>query len=108
MNENNSLQIVRILLGNWCMLYIKYDSQGKMYFLLWFTIVTADKSVMQKIKPGVPWWLSGLRIWHCPCCGAGLIPGPGTSTQCRGGPKQTNKQASKQTNKQKQDENTHT
>ena len=37
---------------------------------------------------GVPWWLSGLRIQHghcrgssC-CCGAGLIPGLGTSA-CR-------------------------
>ena len=29
--------------------------------------------------PGVPWWLSGLRIWHCHCCGAALIPGSGTS-----------------------------
>ena len=32
----------------------------------------------------VPWWLSGLRIWHCHCsgsgycCDAGLIPGPRT------------------------------
>ena len=27
---------------------------------------------------GVPWWwLSGLRIQHCHCCGIGLIPGPG-------------------------------
>ena len=31
----------------------------------------------------VPWWLSGLRIWHCHCygssccCGAGSIPGQG-------------------------------
>ena len=24
---------------------------------------------------GVPWWLSKLRIWHCHCCGTGLIPG---------------------------------
>ena len=38
----------------------------------------------------VPWWRSGLRIWHChscslECCfGAGLIPGPRTSAchQC--------------------------
>ena len=28
-------------------------------------------------KLGVPWWLNGLRIWHCRCCGVGLIPGPG-------------------------------
>ena len=33
-----------------------------------------------------PWWLSGLRIQHCPCyssdycCGMGLIPGSGMST----------------------------
>ena len=32
---------------------------------------------------GVPWWLSGLRIWHGHCCGVCLIPGPGTSA-CRG------------------------
>ena len=25
-------------------------------------------------------WQSGLRIWHCQCCGLGLIPGLGTST----------------------------
>ena len=35
---------------------------------------------------GVPSWLSGLKIWHCPCSssghcyGAGLIPGPGISS----------------------------
>ena len=27
---------------------------------------------------GVPWWLSGLRIWCCHCCGYG----PGISTCC--------------------------
>ena len=26
---------------------------------------------------GVPWWLSGLSIQHCHCCGTGSIPGPG-------------------------------
>ena len=36
-------------------------------------------------KKVVPWWLSGLRIQHCHCCGsgyccwAGLISGLGTS-----------------------------
>ena len=29
---------------------------------------------------GVPSWLSRLRIWHCHCSGACLIPVPGTST----------------------------
>ena len=39
--------------------------------------------------PGVPWWLSMLRIQHCHCCGSGScsgsgsIPGQGTSTCCR-------------------------
>lgn len=34
---------------------------------------------------GAPWWLNGLRIWCCHCCGSGgcygggSIPGPGTS-----------------------------
>ena len=43
--------------------------------------------------PAIPWWHSGLRIWHCHCCGAGLIPGPGTST-CHGlGQKQTKKKS---------------
>ena len=38
---------------------------------------------------GVPRWLSGLRIWHCHCCGlghccgSGLIPGLETSA-CHG------------------------
>ena len=34
---------------------------------------------------GVPWWLSGLGIWHCHCCGSGgtgLIPGPEVSACC--------------------------
>ena len=36
-------------------------------------------------SPGVPIWLSKLKIWHCHCSilgycsGAGLIPGPGTT-----------------------------
>ena len=47
---------------------------------------------------GVPSWLSGLRIWHCQCCGSGyscdigLITGPGTYT-CQGTAK-TNKHGS--------------
>ena len=38
---------------------------------------------------GVPWWLSGLRIWHCHryssgrCCGVGSVSHPGTSA-CHG------------------------
>ena len=28
---------------------------------------------------GVPLWCSGLRMWHCQCCGAGSVLGPETS-----------------------------
>ena len=35
-------------------------------------------------QSGIPWWLSGLRIWWCYCCGAGWISAwPGTSECCR-------------------------
>ena len=36
-------------------------------------------------KLGVPWWLFGLRTWHCHCCGSGChfvsdsLPNSGTS-----------------------------
>jgi len=46
-------------------------------------------------KPGVPRWLSGLRIQHCHCCGSGHCCGlefsswpQGTSVCCRLGQKQ--------------------
>ena len=45
----------------------------------------------------VPWWLSRLRSQHSHCSssghcfGAGLIPGPGTSTCCRHGQKKKKK-----------------
>ena len=41
-----------------------------------------DLRSIQELKGGVPWWLSGLRIWQCHCygsghcCGRGLISGP--------------------------------
>ena len=50
-------------------------------------------SFPKKQPPGVPWWLSGLRTWHCPCsglghhCDVGLSPGPETFTCCRHGHK---------------------
>ena len=46
---------------------------------------------------GVPWWLSGLRTWHCHCCSSGYccdmgsVPGLGTSTCCRCNQKIDNK-----------------
>ena len=44
-------------------------------------------------RMGVPWWLSGLRIRHCHCCGlgcccaVGLISWPRTSACCGARPK---------------------
>ena len=29
--------------------------------------------LLLKVLLGVPWWLSGLKIWWCHCCGVGLI-----------------------------------
>jgi len=40
-----------------------------------------------KIKGGVPWWLSWLRIPGCYRCGTGSIPVLGTSTCHRHGQK---------------------
>ena len=45
---------------------------------------------------GAPWQLSRLRIWHCHCCGMGLIPGLGTSTWA-----QPERQRQQQQNKQR-------
>ena len=47
----------------------------------WTQEVTRDP-VLRLDSEGVPWWLSGLRIQHCPCCSVGLIPGPGTFLSC--------------------------
>ena len=48
---------------------------------------------------GVPWWLSGLGIWCCHCCGVGSVPGFETSTCYRGG-KKPNQSKWNKTNKQ--------
>ena len=51
---------------------------------------------------GVPRWLSGLRIWHCHCCGLGVLPGLGTSA-CHGSssPKPTKKKKKKSNENEK-------
>ena len=51
-------------------------------------------SVINKTLLGVPWWLSGLRIWHCHCCGPGLMPGPGPSPCHQCGQKEKQNRAS--------------
>ena len=43
-----------------------------------------------KVYTGVPWWLTGLRIRCCHCCGVSSILGPGFMLQMW--QKQTNKQ----------------
>ena len=51
----------------------------------WSTAMVLHKKIFSRI----PWWLRGLRIWHCHCyglghcCGVGSIPGLGTSA-CHG------------------------
>ena len=56
---------------------------------------------------GVPWWLSGLKMQHCHCCGsgqfcgAGSIPGPGTSACCRCGQKKKKKKKRERERKEK-------
>ena len=46
---------------------------------------TTKKERKKNQFPGVPWWLSRLRIPHCHCHGVGWIPHPGTSAFCRPG-----------------------
>jgi len=54
-----------------------------------FKKIISSWEILYKKNPGVPCWLSGLRIWCCHCCGlgswygTGLIPVLGTST-CHG------------------------
>ena len=51
---------------------------------------------------------SGLRIWHYHCCGAGSIPGPGTSTRQGGSQnKNKNKQENQQNKTKKIPQKTH-
>ena len=65
-----------------------------------------SKTLKRKHR-GVLWWLSGLRIWHCHCCGWGSVLGPGTSVCCVHGPKnpQTQNLKPKQKKKKRKKEN---
>ena len=40
---------------------------------------------------GVPWWLSGLRIWHYHCYGMGSVPGPRELLHAKHGQKKKEK-----------------
>ena len=43
--------------------------------------------------PGVPLWLSGLRMQRCQRCGSGPFPGPGSSICCQHPPPALKKSA---------------
>ena len=43
--------------------------------LAWEPPYAAGAALKDKKRGGVPWWPSGLRIWHCYCRGMGSIPG---------------------------------
>lgn len=49
----------------------------------------SPENALKMMTLGVPWWLSGFRLWHCHglgnCCGVGLIPGLGIFTWCKRG-----------------------
>lgn len=80
-------------------LFIKY----LLYLFHFVPCVATDNSKNKCL--GVPLWHSRLRIWHSHCrgsghhCGAGSIPGPGTSTCHEHGQKRTKNK--NKTNKQK-------
>ena len=47
--------------------------------------------IRREEKREVILWCSGLGIWHCHCCGAGMISGLGTSKSHRLGQKKKKK-----------------
>ena len=52
-------------------------------------------TVTTRLDPGVPVWLSGLRIEHCPCrgcCDTGSIPDPENVSMPRARPEQMHRQ----------------
>ena len=64
----------------------RWFKSGKFFFHNSYWLYYPCININLKIEFGsVLLWLSGLRIWHCHCCGSdyscgmGLIPGPGTS-----------------------------
>ena len=50
------------------------------WWILWYVNFTSLKR--SKTCSEFHGGLAGVKIWHCHCRGAGLIPGPGTSTCC--------------------------
>ena len=91
----------------WCPLYSWFSSHTTSFpgppVCRW-QIIGLLLSFQNTEEPGVPTWLSGLRTQHSHCsgsggcCGAGSVPGLGTSTYCGHGQK-NNKQTKKQNQK---------
>ena len=67
-------------------MFLKIIDRGSATFL---EVEGALAGHQQNCGFGVLWWVSGLKIWHCYCCGSGCccgmgsIPGPGTSAWYR-------------------------
>ena len=51
----------------------KQNKTNPKYILKYLVILR----IKGKGNLGVPWWLNGLRIWCCPCCGCGYCCGMG-------------------------------
>ena len=58
------------------------------YLCFWLKVFPQRNRGKRSLKvkgEGIPWWLTGLKIWRCRCrgmdcsCGAGLIPSLGNS-----------------------------
>ena len=76
-----------VYLSDYLLLVSLSNQNEKGLGLIHCWILRAHSSVLQVLYKqvlGVPWWLSGLRIWHCHCCGLGCccgtdsVPGPRT------------------------------
>ena len=78
------------LLWLWCRLAAAALIQPLAWELPYASGLVQNK---QTKNPGISWWLSGLRIRHCHCCGCcycsevSLIPGQGSSTSHEQGQK---------------------
>lgn len=61
---------------------------SSMYWLIRvLNFILNFRRTLKKLLPGIPWWLSGLRIPCCLCYGSGSVPGQGTSICCGRGQK---------------------
>ena len=55
----------------------------KWRFQIYCREIQLNNCLINRAIRGVTWWLSGLKICCCHCCGSASIPGAGTSACCR-------------------------